>query len=37
MLIFELLSQYESICRMTMSGCATKLNKSIKTNIIEIL
>ena len=37
MLIFELLSQYESICRMAMSGCAAKLNKSIKTNIIEIL
>lgn len=37
MLIFELISQYESICRMAMSGCAAKLNKSIKTNIIEIL
>lgn len=37
MLIFELLSQYESICRMAMSGCTAKLNKSIKTNIIEIL
>ena len=28
---------YDSICRMAMSGCAAKLNKSIKTNIIEIL
>ena len=37
MMIFELIGQYESICRMAMSGCAAKLNKSIKTNIIEIL
>lgn len=37
MLIFELIGQYESICRMAMSGCAAKLNKSIKTNIIETL
>lgn len=37
MMIFELISQFESICRMAMSGCAAKLNKSIQTNIIEIL
>ena len=37
MLIFELLDQYEGICRRAFFGCATKLNKSIKTNIIEIL
>lgn len=37
MMIFELLSQYESICRMAMIGCAAKLNKIIKINIIEIL
>ena len=34
MLIFELISQYESICRMAMSGCAAKLNKSIKEILI---
>lgn len=37
MLIFELISQYESICRMAMRGCAAKLLKSLRTNIIEIL
>lgn len=37
MLIFELIGQYESICRMAMCGCAAKLNKSFRTNIIEIL
>lgn len=37
MLIFELLNQYEAICRGAFLGCSAKLNKSIKTNIIEIL
>lgn len=37
MLIFELLDQYTGICRRAFFGCTTKLNKSIKTNIIEIL
>ncbi len=37
MLIFELLDQYEGICRRAFFGCATKLNKTFKTNIIEIL
>ncbi len=27
MLIFELISQYESICRMAMCECSAKLNK----------
>lgn len=36
MLIFELLDQYEGICRRAFFGCA-KLNKTFKTNIIEIL
>lgn len=36
-MVFELLDQYEGICRSAFFGCATKLNKSIKTNIIEIL
>lgn len=37
MLIFELLNQYEAVCRGALLGCAAKLNKSIKTNIIETL
>jgi hypothetical protein len=37
MLIIELLDQYTGICRRSFFGCTTKLNKSIKTNIIEIL
>lgn len=37
MQIFELLDQYEGICRRAFFGCATKLNKTFKTNIIEIL
>ena len=37
MLIFELLDQYEGISRRAFFGCATKLNKTFKTNIIEIL
>lgn len=37
MLIFQLLNQYEGIAKVAFSGCAAKLNKSIKTNIIEIL
>ena len=37
MLIFELLDQYEGICRRAFFGCATKLNKTFKANIIEIL
>lgn len=37
MLTFGLLDQYERICRSGFFGCGTKLNKSIKTNIIEIL
>jgi hypothetical protein len=37
MLIFELLDQYTDICRSAFFGCTAKLNKSIKTNIIEIL
>ena len=36
MLIFELLDQYEGICRRAFFGCATKLNKTFKANIIEI-
>lgn len=37
MLIFELLDQQEGICRRAFFGCAAKLNKTFKTNIIEIL
>ena len=37
MLISELLDQYEGICRRAFFGCATKLNKTFKANIIEIL
>lgn len=37
MLIFELLDQYECICLRGFFGYATKLNKTFKTNIIEIL
>lgn len=37
MLIFELLDQYEGICRRAFLGCGAKLNKTFKTNIIEIL
>ena len=37
MLIFELLDQYEGICRRSFFGCTTKLNKTFKTNIVEIL
>ena len=37
MLIFELLDQYEGICRRAFFGCGAKLNKTFKTNIIEIL
>lgn len=37
MLVFELLDQYEGICRKAFFGCAAKLNKTFKTNIIEIL
>lgn len=35
--IFELLDQYEGICRTAFFGCAAKLNKTFKINIIEIL
>ena len=37
MLIFELLDQYEGICRRFFFGCTTKLNKTFKTYIVEIL
>lgn len=37
MLIFELLDQYSGICRRAFFGCTTKLNKSIRNNILEIL
>lgn len=37
MKIFELLDQYEGICRRAFFGCGAKLNKTFKTNIIEIL
>lgn len=37
MKIFELLDQYEGICRRAFFGCAAKLNKTFKANIIEIL
>ena len=36
-MIFELLDQYESICRRALFVCGAKLNKTFKTNIIEIL
>lgn len=35
--VFKLLNQYETVCRSGFLGCAAKLNKSIQTNIIEIL
>lgn len=37
MRIFELLDQYEGICRRFFFGCSAKLNKTFKANIIEIL
>lgn len=37
MRIFELLDQYEGICRRAFFGCSAKLNKTFKANIIEIL
>ena len=37
MQIFELLDQYEGICRRAFFGCSAKLNKTFKANIIEIL
>ena len=37
MKIFELLDQYEGICRRAFFGCGAKLNKTFKTNIVEIL
>lgn len=37
MSIFELLSQYEDICRKALGGCAAKLNKSVQKNIVEII
>lgn len=37
MLIFQLLNQYTGIAKAAFFGCSAKLNKSIKTNIIEIL
>ena len=37
MQIFELLDQYEDICRRAFFGRATNLNKFFKANIIEIL
>lgn len=37
MLIFELLDQYEGICRRAFFGCSAKLNKTFKANIIELL
>ena len=37
MQVFELLDQYEGICRRAFFGCAAKLNKTFKANIIEIL
>ena len=37
MLTSGLISQYERICRMAMSGFAAKLNKNINTYIIKIL
>ena len=37
MLIFQLLNQYSGIAKAAFFGCATQLNKSIQTNIIEIL
>lgn len=37
MSIFELLNQYETVCRSAFLGCTAKLNKSFQTRIIEIL
>ena len=37
MRIFELLDQYEGICRRAFFGCSAKLNKTFKANIIELL
>lgn len=37
MQIFELLDQYEGICRRAFFGCSAKLNKTFKANIIELL
>ena len=37
MRIFELLDQYEDICRRFFFGCSAKLNKTFKANLIEIL
>lgn len=37
MLIFKLLDQYRSICQSNLCGCTTKLSKSIRNNITEIL
>ena len=37
MKIFELLDQYEGICRRAFFACGAKLNKTFKANIIEIL
>ena len=37
MRIFELLDQYEGICRRFFFGCSAKLNKTFKANLIEIL
>ena len=37
MKIFELPDQYEGICRRAFFGCGAKLNKTFKSNIIEIL
>ncbi len=40
MLIFELLDQYEGICRRAFFGCATKLNKTVlktyRTDLLKI-
>ena len=36
-MIFELPDQYESICRRALFVCGAKLDKTFKTNIIEIL
>ena len=36
-MIFELLDQYESICHRAFFVCGAKLNKTFKTNMIEIL
>lgn len=34
---FEILDQYENICRIAFFSCVIKLNKTFMTNIIEIL